>query len=330
MFGSRLRKLLVLVISSIALLVSADFAVAACTNLPPPPCRPTAFTGSVGAHASRCVPPPRCKRVRGPRGPRGQRGVTGKTGAEGRAGARGPIGLTGATGSTGLPGLQGTTGPGGLMGPIGLTGDTGDTGLQGVQGDAGADGVNGADGADGADGAAGPDGATGADGPAGPDGPMGPGGPAGADGLAGAQGPAGTNGLSDYAYVYNTAAAVVPIEADVPFSANGVLTAGFTHAPGSTGVTVVAAGVYKIGFSVSGVEPGQFALFVNGTLASPGTIYGSGAGTQQNTGQTILVLGAGDVLALRNHSSAAAVTLQTLAGGTQTSVNASILIEKLS
>jgi hypothetical protein len=39
---------------------------------------------------------------------------------------------------------------------------------------------------------------------------------------------------------------------------------------------------------------------------------------------------AGDVLTLRNHSSAAAVTLQTLAGGTQFNANASILIEKLS
>jgi hypothetical protein len=36
------------------------------------------------------------------------------------------------------------------------------------------------------------------------------------------------------------------------------------------------------------------------------------------------------VLTVRNHSSSAAVTLQTLAGGTQTNVNASILIEKLS
>jgi len=36
-----------------------------------------------------------------------------------------------------------------------------------------------------------------------------------------------------------------------------------------------------------------------------------------------------DVLTLVNHSSAAAVTLQTLAGGTQINVNASLLIERL-
>ena len=208
----------------------------------------------------------------------------------------GPIGLTGDTGDTGLQGVQG------------IQGDVGDTGLQGIQGDVGDTGPIGPPG---------PNGTTGADGAVGGVGPPGP------------AGPAGTNGLSDYAYVYNTAAGVVPIEADVTFSANGVLTAGFTHSPATSDITVVAAGVYKIGFSVSGVEPGQFALFVNGTLASPGTIYGSGAGTQQNTGQTILALGAGDVLTVRNHSSAAAVTLQTLAGGTQANVNASVLIEKL-
>ena len=41
------------------------------------------------------------------------------------------------------------------------------------------------------------------------------------------------------------------------------------------------------------------------------------------------MLGAGDVLSLNNHSSAAAVALQTLAGGTQTNANASIVIEKV-
>lgn len=81
-------------------------------------------------------------------------------------------------------------------------------------------------------------------------------------------------------------------------------------------------------FSVSSVEPSQFAIFVDGILAA-GTVYGSGAGTQQNSGQAILSLSAGDVLTVRNHSSAAAVTLQTLAGGTQTNVNASIVIERI-
>jgi hypothetical protein len=119
----------------------------------------------------------------------------------------------------------------------------------------------------------------------------------------------------------------VAIEAPVLFSSSGPLN-GITHAPGDPGIVVTNAGVYEITFSVSGVEPSQFAVFVNGA-AVPETIYGSGAGTQQDTGQAIVTLGAGDVLTLVNHSSAAAVTLQTLAGGTQTNVNASVVITKL-
>ena len=85
---------------------------------------------------------------------------------------------------------------------------------------------------------------------------------------------------------------------------------------------------YAILFSVSGVEPNQFAIAVNGA-PNGSIIYGSGAGTQQNTGHTILTLGAGDVITLINHTSAAGVTLQTLAGGTATNVNASVFIQRL-
>lgn len=87
-------------------------------------------------------------------------------------------------------------------------------------------------------------------------------------------------------------------------------------------------GKYKVAFSVSGVESSQFTLCIDG-VPDTKMIYGSGAGTQQNNGQGIITLAAGDVLTLRNHISAAAVTLQTLAGGTQAVENASIIIEQL-
>jgi hypothetical protein len=137
----------------------------------------------------------------------------------------------------------------------------------------------------------------------------------------------GTNGGSAYAYIYNMGAKVVAIEAPVAFDSNGPLL-GVTHAPGNAGIVVTNSGTYDIAWTVSGVEPNQFALFVNGASAA-GSIYGSGAATQQNNGQGILTLSASDVVTLVNHSSAAAVTLQTLAGGTQTNVNASVLIRKL-
>lgn len=70
------------------------------------------------------------------------------------------------------------------------------------------------------------------------------------------------------------------------------------------------------------------ALFVNGALMLS-TIYGSGAGTQQNTGQAIVTVTAGDVLTVRNHTSAAAVGLASVIGETQANTSASVAIEKL-
>ncbi len=127
--------------------------------------------------------------------------------------------------------------------------------------------------------------------------------------------------------MFNTAAQTVPIEADIVFNSNGPML-GLTHTPGTTQLVVSTSGTYRVEFSVSGVEPAEFALMNNGVLVN-GTVYGSGAGTQQDAGSAIVNLGAGDVLTVRNHSSSAAVTLQTLAGGTQTNVNASMLVQQI-
>lgn len=296
----RCHKLLLLALSLFAVLVPTALAAAACPVRPLPPCKPTAFTGK--AQSSQCSQvPPSCRDREGPRGRPGPRGVPGKTGATGKTGARGPTGAggaQGATGSQGAPGATGATGPQGLPGVQGNAGSPGATGPQGPQGTAGPQGP------------AGPQGSTGATGATGPAGPAGP-----------------ANGLSAYGYVFNEGAQVVPTEAEVTFDSNGVLN-GIIHATGTSQIQVVNAGDYKVTFSTSGVEPSQFSLFRNG-VPVPGTVYGSGAGTQQNLGQVIVTLGAGDVLTVRNHTSSAAVTLQTLAGGTQTSVNASVAIEKL-
>jgi hypothetical protein len=120
----------------------------------------------------------------------------------------------------------------------------------------------------------------------------------------------------------------VAVEGDVKFDSNGVMTSGFIHAVNSAGIEIVSPGAYKISFSVSGTEPNQMALFVNG-VAVPGTVYGSGAGTQQNSGQAISAFGAGDVLTVRNHTSAAVVGLASIVGGTRANANASVVIEKL-
>ena len=119
----------------------------------------------------------------------------------------------------------------------------------------------------------------------------------------------------------------MPIESPVVFDSNGV-TIGILHTLSSPTITILDSGDYEIKFSLSAVESNQFALSVNGVPVSS-TVFGSGAGTQQNNGQVLLTLNAGDLVSIINHTSAAAVTLQAFAGGIQPNVNASVIIQKL-
>lgn len=91
---------------------------------------------------------------------------------------------------------------------------------------------------------------------------------------------------------------------------------------------LVNGGTYEVTFDVSGTEPNQFALFDNGSPVL-GALYGSGAGTQQNIGQVIFNAAGGDVITLRNHSSASAVGLASNVGVTQANANASITILRI-
>jgi hypothetical protein len=126
-------------------------------------------------------------------------------------------------------------------------------------------------------------------------------------GTAGATGATGPQGLSEYAYIYNLAAQVVALEADITYSNNGVIVGAITHAPGTSQIIIGTPSDYAIWFNEAGVEPNQFTLFQNGGPVA-GSTYGSGAGTQPNPGMVIITAAAGDVLTVRNHTSAAAVT----------------------
>lgn len=130
-----------------------------------------------------------------------------------------------------------------------------------------------------------------------------------------------------FGYIYNEGAQTVPLETDVTFDNNGILS-GVAHALGTTQLIIVTPGIYFVLFIVSSVEPNQFTLFLNGAPIA-GSTYGSGAGTQQNPGGVFVNAAAGDILTLRNHTSASAVDLQTLAGGTQTNANASISVQRV-
>jgi hypothetical protein len=136
-----------------------------------------------------------------------------------------------------------------------------------------------------------------------------------------------TASVAQYGYIYNLTAESVPAGTDVVFDSNGILTPGIAHSASTSSIVVNDPGVYKVTFSVSAAEPNQFAV-VRNNVPVVGSTYGSGAGTQQNTGFVVVTLAAGDVVTLRNQSTVT-VTLQQPTGGTSTNVNASILIEKL-
>jgi len=132
----------------------------------------------------------------------------------------------------------------------------------------------------------------------------------------------------EIAYVYSRSSQAIPTQASVYFELNGFITDGFVHIPGSPQITINQPGIYKVNFSVSCDSPNQFALFLNNVVV-PGSIYGSGAGTQQNNGYAIITAAAGDVLTLQNHNSVVTVFLSSNIGGIEFNVNASIMIEKL-
>ncbi|MFJ7637817.1 hypothetical protein [Peribacillus sp. NPDC097225] len=100
---------------------------------------------------------------------------------------------------------------------------------------------------------------------------------------------------------------------DVTFDTTGITTPGITHTAPSTDITVTTPGTYEVTFSVSTLEPNQFGLLVNDTLV-PGSVYGSGSGSQEITGQALVTLADGDVLTLRNVTNSS-ITLPTGTGG---------------
>ena len=268
-------------------------------------------------------------------------------------GATGPIGFTGVTGATGFNGVTGTTGATGPAGgATGVTGPNGATGAVGVTGATGFSGATGNTGANGNTGASGPaGGATGVTGPTGPagatgvtgatgfgatgtTGATGPGteitgttGATGAAGNTGATGATGTLPPGIFGHIFNEGPQVVPLETDVLFDNNGILS-GVSHIIGTSQMVILTPGIYLVLFIVSSVEPNQFTIFQNGAPVNGGT-YGSGAGTQQNPGAVYINALAGDRITVRNHTSAAAVTLQTLAGGTQDNANAALIVQRV-
>jgi hypothetical protein len=284
----------------------------------------TGVTGATGATGNTGVTGATGPGGSGSVGPTGPTGATGATGAS-VTGATGNNGVTGATGNTGA---TGATGPGGSgsIGATGPTGPTGATGINGLNGPTGPAGNTGATGATGA-GATGPTGPIGATGPTGATGSTGATGATGSTGAAGATGATGIT-ITEYAYIYNTSTQTVPLEGSVTFDTNGPIAGSIIHTAGTALTFLTNAGTYKFDFIVSGTSANQFTLFING-IADTSTTYGTGVGNTETVGQAIITVPAATTVTLVNHTSAGAITLATLLGGSATNVNASLSIERL-
>jgi hypothetical protein len=119
----------------------------------------------------------------------------------------------------------------------------------------------------------------------------------------------------------------VEIGKAIIFNRNGI-SLNIDHQVGTSEIRIKQEGNYLVGYSISAVQSNQFALFVNSKVI-PGSIYGSGAGTQQNIGQVIVKLSEGDIVTLVNYLSTKAIILENLSGGTGVNVGAAITFQKL-
>lgn len=131
-----------------------------------------------------------------------------------------------------------------------------------------------------------------------------------------------------FAYIYNNTAQTVAVESDVSFNTEGISCGGITHLNGSSQITVNNTGVYLVWFYVLGSTANQFSVFVNGSSV-PGAIYSAGTASTANIGFALVQLRCGDILSIRNHTSAEPVELVVNAGGSQQNVNASVAIYKI-
>lgn len=246
-----------------------------------------------------CDPCRKGKNSGGSRGPQGFEGARGSTGRTGPPGIQGPIGPAGTVSIIDLAGL--TTGPAGPIGPIGLTGAAGTAGLPGTPG------------------------------PIGLTGPV---------GTVGARGPAGPSfsiarffGMSPSDYP-----STVAIGTALGFPQNGVVVGTDVVRITASEFNLVSIGVYTIEWQTSVNEPGQLTLWGGlGTGTSPvsggrfaDSTVGRATGTSQIIGKMLVKTTFPNThIGVYNDSSASALTVTPLAGGTEP-VSSWLLIQRVS
>jgi len=127
-----------------------------------------------------------------------------------------------------------------------------------------------------------------------------------------------------FAWSISPLGSTVAIDAPFQFGSTGNGAAGSNQQFGGTSITktgpgtfTLVAGTYAVDFQGSFNEPGQISALLNGVLL-PQTETGRATGTNYLVGSWIIVVppGPAQTFEVHNHSSAAALTLTPLPGGT--------------
>ena len=137
-------------------------------------------------------------------------------------------------------------------------------------------------------------------------------------------------GSSAYANGLSQTQISIPIEKAVDFALNGIEGLNIYHKTGSKEFIIKRDGVYSFFFHDSNIDPLQVAFAINGTVL-PNAIAGTNAGAASVVSQMFANLYCGDKVTIINHTSAnGLVTFSENSGGTEPSVNADLVLIRLS
>ena len=126
-------------------------------------------------------------------------------------------------------------------------------------------------------------------------------------------------------YLYNNVTEQVVPNGNVLFNTISNATNGLSYNNGI--ITITNLGVYKISFYVQTEQDTQFAVFINDVIIN-GSIYSSGIGGKINLGTFTTNVLNNNTLTLKNTTSNN-INISIPNIGNNTSVNASLMIERL-
>ena len=152
--------------------------------------------------------------------------------------------------------------------------------------------------------------------------------------MTGPQGPTGFAFEPSGIYVFSQNEQTILIGADVIFEGIAVFTPDFSFVPGTSDViSVTAAGIYSIDWSISTYQPVKAGVTRNDVLI-PASTFGTNAGSTTLSTSCVAQISPGDIIKLQNSNSSAnsiklAVDLGGVTGGPPPNVSAHLKIIRI-